>query len=391
MMAPEDYVPISEISYEASCIPRVDRAAFNREISKVRIFVADEQGVLTFDNRLLVQLGEEYLFINDRDWTVSVVHPFRTGFKTVLPKFDRRPEDFLEDTPPQIIAETQIAGQILSLMDEIDDDDRFREEVKAIPTGTVQEFAKYNDKALFVREGCRGLILDTLSSFAKRGHTSISVALKECKEFFILWGGLEHEPETNREQILLRELEHAMSLISGHSQEQNIRRIHRALTSGEIVAETIGGQIVPPGSWPRTTNGQGSHWFKSVPDGDAVQGFGGKLLFVPLQTARHWLEVVFHTAQLSSSDEVLVDAADETTKSADAAPQTLRISEAQLRRECKELIDSVPLGEKLTRNDLFAWAKDRGWSDKRFRPIHKELTPADWSRPGRPKINCDKK
>ena len=382
MMAPEGYVPISEISYEASCIPRVTRLAFNHAISKARIFVADGQGVLTFDKRLLVQLGEEYLFINDRDWTVSVVHPFRTGSRTVLPKFDRRPEDFLQDTPPHIIAETQIAGQILSLMDEVDDDDRFCAEVKAIPAGTVQEFAKYNDKALFVREECKGRILDTLSSFAKRGHTSICAALKECKEFFILCGGLEHEPETNREQILLRELEHAMSLISGHSEEQNIQRIHKALTNGEIVAETLGGQIVPPGSWPRTTNSQGSHWFESVPRGGAVKGFGGTLLYIPRLQAEPWLSEVFPCARAKT---VLVSDSDDRHEGHSAKinrPPRLN-TDRETKEAWLEFVDEYEYPNKPNQDQRRRWGKERGLTRDRVDQIHSDFSPDYWKKPGR--------
>ncbi len=117
----------------------------------------------------------------------------------------------------------------------------------------------------------------------------VEEAIEKARGFFVRCGGLENEPKANRQQILLRELEHALGLLTGAPEKVNVPMIHAALISGELIGETLGECVIAKEAWPRTTNEQGSHWFVSVPSDDAVMGMRGELIFIPRRNAVAWL------------------------------------------------------------------------------------------------------
>lgn len=195
----------------------------------------------------------------------------------------------------------------------------------------------------------------------------ISNALDEAKGYFALFGGLEEE-KANRDQILLRELEHAMSILSGQAEELNQRRILHALIEDDLFAETRGGTIVPRPSWPQEFD-DGLSWFVGVPTNDAIVGFQGELIFVPRGCAIDWLHDNGFGAL--SVTELPIGARIKHATTRDLEDAYLKfISEC----ESKAI---VPTPDVQT-----TWRKTNDISRQRYRELKGKLAPDSWSRRG---------
>ncbi|WP_299503242.1 hypothetical protein [uncultured Roseobacter sp.] len=111
MIAPEGYVPVSEVNAEYAILHGATSDSFSEALRAHRVFTSDGNKVQTIDARLLSQVDGEHLFVNPRDWSISILHPFKTGVWSATVEVP-------ENCPPQDYREYEIKAQFISLIDQ---------------------------------------------------------------------------------------------------------------------------------------------------------------------------------------------------------------------------------------------------------------------------------
>ena len=377
VIAPDGYVTVSELAFTAcNGLENYDDLLHQQLLRKHLVVLSTENSLVSLDQRILGRIDGRYVNIDPSCWRIAPLVLFVNGF---LPN------------GPELIETSRVssdAGSPLSdfeqsiLCEKCVSDMRGHEKadnlVKSTSGAQVKALTPFAGKWICISDEQAKEVAAQVATWRNENLMPIDDALETCKQFFVLHGGLENEPATNRDQILIRELEHAISLITGNWLERSFVHIHKALQSGDLVAETLEGQVVPPASWPIEAGHQGGLWTESVPRSNAVRGFNGKLLFVPRALVRSWLSHTFQNAEVSA-----VDLPSTSTGNLKNKPKPTARADAV--RQFQHWVGQFEETEKPVQSEREAWRKECGISREVYRSIENDHAPKHWSMPGAPK------
>ncbi|MEO0667559.1 MAG: hypothetical protein AAFZ99_06550 [Pseudomonadota bacterium] len=377
MIAPEGYVTISEIAFKAcNGLENYDDLLHEQLLGKRLIVAAKDGSIVSLDQRAMGRVDGRYAHIDPACWRVFPAILYATGFLPDSSKLIEASRRTSNKDAPLTEFEQSVLYELCAR--EMSANGKADSLVKDTSGGHIKALTPLVGAWICVSDQQGQEVVAQVSKWRNENLPSIDKALEACKQYFLLHGGLENQPPTNRDQILIRELEHAVSLVSGNWQDRSFVHIHKALRSGELVAETLEGQVVPPDSWPKEAGYQGSGWTDSVPKSNVVQGFKDKLLFVPRVRVREWLSSFFPDVQTPRPDLVPATSGSTTKK-----PKAMARAEAA--RQFRQWVNEFVEPSKPNQSERNAWREELGISRQVYRELEKEHAPKHWSKPGAPK------
>lgn len=189
-MAPVGYIRIAEVEAQYSGLNHATSEAFENAVREHVVFLEINHKPKVLDGRFLAALDGEMLFVNRREWTISVFHPFENGTWDIAP--DHAPDKY--ETAEQVYA-----ARALTLLDRYGDD--FPAATGGLgPASIVHAGMEMAGAVLFLERGEANNLLECLTDPSPMRAMSLAQSEREFTQWVAEFSEPDHPTEADRER-----------------------------------------------------------------------------------------------------------------------------------------------------------------------------------------------